>query len=174
MAEAAWVFGYGSLVWRPAFPYAVRHPAYIRGWARRFWQGSPDHRGRPQALGRVATLVADPDAQCWGMAYLISPEAVEETLTGLDHRERGGYARLQVQMHAPAMPRALTGFTYLAEPTNPHFLGPAPLPEMAAQIERAWGDSGANRDYVLELATALRAMGVEDEHVFALAALLER
>jgi cation transport regulator ChaC len=39
------VFGYGSLVWRPAFPHVERRPACLHGWARRFWQGSPDHRG---------------------------------------------------------------------------------------------------------------------------------
>jgi cation transport protein ChaC len=46
------------------------------------------------------------------------------------------------------------------------FLGPAPMDEMAAQINRCAGPSGANRDYVLELARALRSMGYSDPHVF--------
>ncbi|MBC8071010.1 MAG: gamma-glutamylcyclotransferase, partial [Deltaproteobacteria bacterium] len=41
---SAWVFGYGSLLWRPGFAYADRAPALLRGWSRRFYQGSPDHR----------------------------------------------------------------------------------------------------------------------------------
>src|SRR5574337_1265397 len=68
-----WLFGYGSLIYKVDFPYIERRPASIRHWARRFWQGSHDHRGTPQAPGRVVTLVPEPDAVCVGMAYLIEP-----------------------------------------------------------------------------------------------------
>ncbi len=84
-----WLFGYGSLIWKADFDYIERRPARIHGWARRFWQGSHDHRGTPQAPGRVVTLIPDPDAHCAGMAYLITPEVFDH----LDHREKNGYLR---------------------------------------------------------------------------------
>src|SRR5690606_19916645 len=64
-----WIFAYGSLLWRPDFPYNQRRRAAVRGWRRRFWQASPDHRGRPEAPGRVVTLIAEADALCHGLAF---------------------------------------------------------------------------------------------------------
>ncbi len=74
MSGSVWIFGCGSLVWRPAFPYARRRRACVRGWARRFWQDSTDHRGTPDAPGRVVTLVPELDATCWGIAYRVEAE----------------------------------------------------------------------------------------------------
>ena len=94
-----------------------------------------------------------------------------DVLARLDHRERGGFARDEVVVHAPAQAGAepVHASVYVATPRNPNYLGPAPLDEIAAQVERAHGPSGSNREYVIELARALREMNAEDEHVFALA-----
>src|SRR5581483_2212492 len=58
-----WIFGYGSLLWRPGFPFEEQRAALVRGFARRLAQGSPDHRGTPERLGRVATLEPAPGAE---------------------------------------------------------------------------------------------------------------
>ena len=79
MREALWIFGYGSLVWRPSFPFAERRGAWIDGFARRFWQGSTDHRGVPGAPGRVVTLEHATGARCFGAAYRISDSASRST-----------------------------------------------------------------------------------------------
>ena len=52
-----WVFGYGSLVWKPGFQPGQLVTGYVEGFARRLWQGNETHRGRPGRPGRVATLV---------------------------------------------------------------------------------------------------------------------
>ncbi len=170
-----WIFGYGSLVWRPAFPYAQRRAAWIRGFTRRFWQGSPDHRGLPGAPGRVVTLVAEPDTVCWGAAYQIETEREDDILDALDLRERGGYERHELDLHfqdgGPGDGRA-RGLVYLATASNPNYLGPAPLHEIAQQVLRSRGPSGTNLEYVMRLAEALREMSAEDEDVFALERLL--
>ena len=64
-----WIFGYGSLIWRPDFDWIEAAPASIEGWERRFWQGSHDHRGVPDAPGRVVTLIPQANAYCDGMAH---------------------------------------------------------------------------------------------------------
>lgn len=169
MTADCWFFGYGSLIWRPEFAFSARHPGYIDGWARRFWQGSPDHRGTPDRLGRVVTLVQEPGARCWGMAYRVHAAEVPAVLATLDHRESGGYERLPVTIHMAAAPTGVAGQTYVATSENPHYLGPAALADMVAQILVGHGQSGPNRDYVLRLAESLRAMDATDPHVFELA-----
>ena len=98
-AEPTWVFGYGSLIWRAEFPFAEREPASIRGWKRRFWQGSTDHRGIPGAPGRVVTLLPDQQSRCWGMAYRLDETSRERVMEQLDVRERGGYQRHDIESH---------------------------------------------------------------------------
>jgi cation transport regulator ChaC len=171
MREALWIFGYGSLVWRPSFPFAERRGAWLDGFARRFWQGSTDHRGVPGAPGRVVTLEPDARARCFGVAYRVDDEAATRTLEGLDHRERGGYVRQRLPLYF-ADGGVAHGLVYIATPENPNYLGPAPLEAIAAQVACARGPSGPNVEYVLRLAGALRELLAEDDHVFALERLL--
>ena len=161
-----WVFGYGSLIWRVDFPHRQRRRASIRGWARRFWQGSHDHRGTPSSPGRVVTLVPEPSATCVGVAYQVD----ESTFAHLDYREKNGYERVDV--HIRFADSAVPGTVYIAAKDNPAFLGPASLEAIARHICCARGPSGSNKDYLLELAAALADLSAEDAHVEALAALV--
>ncbi|RHZ46955.1 gamma-glutamylcyclotransferase [Aspergillus thermomutatus] len=101
-----WVFGYGSLIWKPPPHYDQRVPGYIEGYVRRFWQASTDHRGTPEAPGRVVTVIErgfwetldDPHvhlesstARVWGAAYHIPASHAEEVHDYLDEREIDGY-----------------------------------------------------------------------------------
>lgn len=156
-----WVFGYGSLIYKADFPYLERQPAAIDGWTRRFWQGSHDHRGTPEAPGRVVTLIAQPGEVCHGMAYRID----RATLAQLDVREKNGYLRFVTPLHFDDG-RTADGLVYIATEDNAAFLGAAPEAEIARHIDRAHGPSGANRDYLLHLADALRALQRDDPHVF--------
>ncbi|HUP23679.1 MAG TPA: gamma-glutamylcyclotransferase [Thermoanaerobaculia bacterium] len=176
-----WIFGYGSLVWRPAFPFAERRVACLEGWSRRFWQGSTDHRGVPGAPGRVVTLIEEAASRCWGLAYRVGDSARDGVLEQLDLREQGGYERREVTLRL-ADPRtrrepgdSAAALVYLATPSNPNYLGPAPIDAIASQVLAARGPSGSNLDYVARLAEALRDLGVdrqEDEHVFELERLV--
>lgn len=172
MSAPCWVFGYGSLIWRPTFPFDERAVGWIQGWARRFWQGSTDHRGVPGAPGRVVTLVREPGARCTGVAYRLPAGEREAILAGLDHREKGGYARHTVDVHVAARTEPLHALVYIATEANAEYLGPAAPAAITAQVRGAHGPSGSNVEYVLRLAEALRAIDAEDEHVFALAEAL--
>ena len=162
VTQPTWVFGYGSLIWKQDFPFLDARAGHIDGWARRFWQGSHDHRGTPRNPGRVLTLIEAPGERCGGRAFLVEPDVFEH----LDHREKNGYERIPVDVvFSGGVER---GVVYRATPDNHAFLGEAPLDEIARHIAASVGPSGANRDYLLELAGALRELGEADEHVFAL------
>jgi len=177
--DVVWVFGYGSLVWRPAIAYVARRASRIAGWARRFWQASTDHRGTVDAPGRVLTLV-ESDGAVWGMAYAITRAAWPEIEAALELREQQGYARLTIDLGLAAGEQAgpvvetVAGLLYVATPANPYFIGPEPLDVTADVVRRSHGPSGHNLDYVLELDRALAAMGAADPEVGALAAHLRR
>ena len=163
--QQVWLFGYGSLIYLVDFPFLESRPASIEGWSRRFWQGSHDHRGTVDNPGRVVTLIEQPGAVCGGMAYLVEAPVFAQ----LDEREKNGYLRVATEMTF-ADGSTATGLTYLATPENEAYLGEASEQEIAEHICRAEGASGANSDYLLELAVALRELGQEDEHVFAIEA----
>jgi cation transport regulator ChaC len=165
-----WIFGYGSLIWRPNIEYLERHPARLAGWQRRFWQGSHDHRGVPSCPGRVVTLAPEAGVYCDGIAYLLDQGVVEETFQDLDVREKNGYERHNVSMQLLDASICKKGLVYIAPVGNHAFLGPASLPDMVQQILQCVGPSGTNVDYLLQLAAALRQLNAIDPHVFELEA----
>jgi cation transport regulator ChaC len=161
--QRVWLFGYGSLIFKADFPFIERRPASIANWMRRFWQGSYDHRGTKKSPGRVVTLIPQAGAVCDGMAYLVTPEVFDH----LDHREKNGYLRFSTDMTFEDGSSA-EGLVYVATEENAAFLGPASELEIARQIARSVGPSGRNRDYLTDLADALRQLGKNDPHVFAI------
>jgi cation transport regulator ChaC len=171
MTEAShWVFGYGSLIYKVDFPYLQREAASLLGWARRFWQGSHDHRGTPQAPGRVVTLVRAPRQLCRGVAYRVDESVFEH----LDHREKNGYERHRSRLYLEHREETVSGTFYIAARDNPAFLGDGPLEDLARHIADSHGPSGSNADYLLHLARALRELDEYDEHVMSLEAELLR
>ncbi|KAJ5161147.1 hypothetical protein N7492_006539 [Penicillium capsulatum] len=154
-----WVFGYGSLIWKPPPHFDQRIPGYINGYVRRFWQASTDHRGTPEQPGRVVTVIErkfwetldDPLAEAesqsastgkvWGAAYHIPASHAEEVHDYLDEREIDGYSAHFTPFHAFTGAESpvqsievddsgpIICMVYIGQPTNPQFLREAPRRE---------------------------------------------
>jgi cation transport regulator ChaC len=163
-----WIFGYGSLIWRPDFDCVEHRDGYLEGWTRKFYQGSTDHRGVPGAPGRVATLLRQPEARVWGRVYRVAPDQADAILARLDHREKGGYERHTVDVYCRSGRCVREALVYVATRENDEWEGAASADEIARQISVSRGPSGHNSDYLLELAESLREMDADDPHVFAI------
>ncbi|XP_045504048.1 putative glutathione-specific gamma-glutamylcyclotransferase 2 [Colias croceus] len=182
--EPFWVFGYGSLCWNPGFEYQQSITGYVKGFSRRFWQGNTTHRGTDTHPGRVATLIEDNEGITWGKAFLVAADN-GAALPYLTTREcqLGGYRTYTVNFH-PRTSQFLPGnsnnkkdaILYIAIPENRHWLGAAPLPEIAKQILECRGSAGSNVEYLLRLADFMREEVPEalDEHLFSLERLVRK
>ncbi|CAG5928206.1 unnamed protein product [Menidia menidia] len=173
--SSLWIFGYGSLVWKPDFKYKRSEVGYIQGYKRRFWHGDNFHRGNDETPGRVVTLIEDDDATTWGVAFEVSGSQVEESLKYLDVRETvcGGYVTKMVEFFPGGEAQApVQALVYIATSENPLYLGPATPEEIGAQIAVCRGKTGHNLEYLLRLAQFMRSScpDVEDHHLYAVEA----
>ncbi|XP_076032132.1 putative glutathione-specific gamma-glutamylcyclotransferase 2 isoform X2 [Oratosquilla oratoria] len=170
-----WVFGYGSLIWKVDFPYSQRVIGYIKGYKRRFWQASIDHRGTEEKPGRVVTLIPseDPEECVWGVAYEIPPDVQKNVLISLDYREKGGYVRTETVLHPEKpdmMPMPIT--IYIGEEDNP-FYAKGRNDEIAEIIASAVGPSGSNKEYFFKLVSSVKTLGIHDSHLFDIEAKVQ-
>ncbi|XP_077587821.1 glutathione-specific gamma-glutamylcyclotransferase 1-like [Stigmatopora nigra] len=168
-----WVFGYGSLVWKPDFKYQNCKIGYIKGYKRRFWQGDDYYRGDKDNLGRIATLVEDQQACTWGVAYEIPEAEKEKAFEYLNMREVevGGYITEMLEF----FPResgedTVHALVYTGTTDHPTYVGPASYQEIADQIAICSGKTGHNVEYLLKLAEFMHhhCPEVKDDHLFGI------
>ncbi|CAG0879304.1 unnamed protein product [Cyprideis torosa] len=154
--ESFWLFGYGSLMWRTNFPYEERVVGYIKGYKRRWWQASVDHRGTPAYPGRVLTLIQskhDSEATVGGVAYKIHGRNANEVRNVLGEREKR-YGRPRTVWFYPLEEvdgvrrgHPFEAEVFIAPVDGPLFLGEDTPEEIALRIFVARGPSGTNLEY---------------------------
>ncbi|MCQ4162810.1 gamma-glutamylcyclotransferase [Roseomonas sp. GC11] len=167
-----YVFGYGSLIWKPGFGHAGRHPALLRGFHRRFCVWSTHHRGTVERPGLVLGL--DRGGACRGVAFRVPAATAPEVLAYLDAREMIGgiYERRMVRVRLLEGGGEKRAVAFIAARAMPSYCR-ALAPEQAARtIAAGVGCMGPNRDYLLNTLAGLRALGVRDAGLDRIAALL--
>jgi glutathione-specific gamma-glutamylcyclotransferase len=162
-----WVFGYGSLMWRPDFPFVERIQATIAGHHRAFCIASTMHRGTQARPGLVLGL--DRGRSCVGVAYRVAAAEAGGVLAYLRARELiyGVYreTRVPAQLGGGASVPVANVLAYTVERQHPSYTGPMPLSEQARVIRGARGQSGANLDYLINTVRHLQSAGIRERHL---------
>jgi cation transport protein ChaC len=165
-----WVFGYGSLMWNPGFPYRDRVIATLPGYARTFCMRSIHHRGTDEAPGLVLALDEHPGAECQGLAFLVAAQERETTLGYLRERELISSAYLEKMLDIElADGRTVTAVSYVVDTDHVQYCGGLPLEEQAGIIATAIGGRGPNTEYLYNTALHLAELGIEDAELTWLA-----
>jgi cation transport protein ChaC len=168
-----WVFGYGSLMWRPGFPFVEQVPARLIGEHRALCVYSFVHRGTPEKPGLVLGL--DRGGACRGIAFRVAEANRAETVAYLRAREQvtSVYREVtrSVWLQNDARQR-VSALTYVVDRGHVQYAGRLSLGEQLRHVRQGHGQSGANRDYVLATVKAIEAEGFRDTQLHQLAAML--
>jgi glutathione-specific gamma-glutamylcyclotransferase len=168
-----WVFGYGSLMWRPGFEFIEKVPARLIGEHRALCVYSFDHRGTPEKPGLVLGL--DRGGACRGIAFRVAPALRNSTIEYLRAREQTTHVYREVMRSVwlnNSSQQRVSALTYVADRSHVQYAGRLPLNEQLRIVRQGHGRSGNNRDYVLATVKAIEAEGFRDEQLHRLATML--
>jgi glutathione-specific gamma-glutamylcyclotransferase len=165
-----WVFGYGSLMWRPDFDFIERVPARLVGLHRALCVYSFVHRGTPEQPGLVLGL--DRGGMCRGIAFRVAAAERERTIAYLRGREQVTTVylettrRIELEEKARRQVRALC---FVVDRSHVQYAGRLTLAESLHHVRQGHGRSGPNRDYVLDAVQSLEALGYRETELHLLA-----
>ncbi len=156
-----WVFGYGSLIWRPGFDYVDSAKARLAGYHRALCVHSHVHRGTPERPGLVFGL--DRGGSCVGIAFRVEGAKREATIAYLRARELVTNVYREATVPVRAMDgRRIEAITYVVDRSHPQYAGKIDAAHAAAIVARGHGQSGPNVDYVRSAYEHIAALGLED------------
>jgi glutathione-specific gamma-glutamylcyclotransferase len=171
--EDLWVFGYGSLMWRPGFDFVEQVPARLIGEHRALCVYSFDHRGTPEKPGLVLGL--DRGGACRGIAFRVAAKRRDDTIEYLRAREQTTHVYREVTrsvwLENEARER-VSALAYVVDRGHVQYAGRLSLNEQLRYVRQGHGRSGNNRDYLLSTVKSIEAQGFRDPQLHQLALLL--
>ena len=173
LAGGVWLFGYGSLIWNPAFHFTDRLVGRVFGWHRRFCLWTHLGRGCPERPGLVLGL--ERGGSCRGVVFRIAADAVEEELAIVWRREMisGAYVPRWVDVRTALGP--LRAITFVINHAHERYARLLPDERVAEVIATAQGWLGPCAEYLINTVDHLAALGIHDRPLETLrASVLER
>lgn len=166
-----WVFGYGSLIWRPGFAHVETRRARLHGYRRSLCVYSFVHRGTRERPGLVLGL--DRGGSCIGLAFRVPGDLRNEVITYLRERELVTNVYLERMLSIRLGNGETNGgdanggetvpaVAYVVDRTHEQYAGALDAADAAAVVRGAVGQSGKNEDYVFSTLEHLEALGIRD------------
>lgn len=167
-----WIFGYGSLIWRPDFDYAERRPAKVHGWHRALKMWSRINRGTPECPGLVFGMLSG--GSCRGMVFRVDKAQARQVMINLWQREMitAVYDPRWLACHTPQGPVRALAFTLSRK--SPNHTGELPDEVVRSIFAQACGRFGTTRDYAQATYDELRRHGIHDRALERLISLAQK
>jgi len=170
--DMVWVFGYGSLIWNPAFDYDEKRIGRLFGYHRQFCFWSTIGRGSPEAPGMMLAL--DLGGSCNGVVFGVRRERAEEELTSVFMREMTGQTYYAKWGKVRTAEGPVDAITFVANRNSENYAGPRPLDETARHISQGCGHLGPCTDYLFNTSQHLEDLGLNDPMLRKLCRLVEQ
>lgn len=169
-----WVFGYGSLMWRPGFDHLDRVPARLSGAHRALCVYSWVHRGTRERPGLVLGL--DQGGSCRGIAYRIAADQRDSVIEYLRNRElvTNVYLETWREIALAGSERSVKALAFVVDRTHEQYAGKLAHETLLSLVRRGVGRSGVNTDYVVNTAAHIRDLGFRDSVLERLVADLKQ
>jgi cation transport protein ChaC len=167
-----WIFGYGSLIWRPEFDFAERRHALLHGYHRALCLWSRVNRGTPEKPGLVFGL--DIGGSCRGVAFRIDGDRAPEIMEALWRREMPSGAYIPRWLNCRSEAGPITALAFTMNRRTDAYVRDLPQEHLLDIVRSAHGSYGPCIDYVLETADALMRHDIVDKRLSALARTLRQ
>jgi cation transport protein ChaC len=158
-----WIFGYGSLMWRPGFDHVESQHALLRGAHRSLCVYSYVHRGTEQKPGLVLGL--DTGGSCRGIAFRVDSASADATIEYLRVREQVTMVYREALRRVELLDgskRKIQAVCFLVDRMHRQYAGRLPVSKQAELVARGHGVSGDNVEYVVNTLSHLDEMGLRE------------
>lgn len=159
LKDDVWVFAYGSLMWKPGFPFVEVRAARLYGYHRALCIYSIRGRGTDDRPGLVLGL--DRGGSCVGRAYRVAATEWEAVRAYLQVRE------MVTNVYRPTFlvvtlddGRRVAAYGFVARHDHAQYTGRLPEGRMAELILQGAGLHGTARDYLAHTVVQMDALGI--------------
>jgi cation transport protein ChaC len=158
--EDLWIFGYGSLIWRPDFDFSERRTGLIYGWHRALKMWSTINRGTPQRPGLVFGMLSG--GSCQGMVFRIPRAQGQAVMRQLWLREMANAVYDPRWLPCRTGEGTVKALAFTLSRSSPNHTGELAPEDYRRIFNEAQGIYGSTQDYAQATFDELQRLGIHD------------